>query len=58
MTNAHGTYRRSVPLWAKASILVVGYVAAAQLGNLLSIQRTFATFWPPAGMFLAVLLIS
>jgi putative nucleotidyltransferase with HDIG domain len=50
--------RRTIPLWAKALILAVGYVLAAEVGNLLSVQRTFSTFWPPAGLFLAMLLIS
>lgn len=47
-----------MPLWAKALQLFVGYMIAAELGNLLSVQHTFSTFWPPAGLFMAVLLIS
>jgi putative nucleotidyltransferase with HDIG domain len=45
-------------MWAKALLLAVGYVIAAEIGNLLSAQNTFATFWPPAGLFMAALLIS
>ena len=50
--------RRNVPLWLKAVAIAIGYVALAELGNLLSVQSTFATFWPPAGLLVAVLLIS
>lgn len=58
MAHPAGGHQRTIPLWAKAALLVVGYIVAAQVGDLLSVQRTFATFWPPAGLFLAVLLIS
>lgn len=58
MAHAVGGHQRTIPLWGKAALLFVGYVVAAQVGDLLSIQRTFATFWPPAGLFLAVLLVS
>jgi putative nucleotidyltransferase with HDIG domain len=50
--------RRTIPLWAKALILALAYIFAAEVGNLLSVQRTFSTFWPPAGLYLAMLLIS
>lgn len=49
---------RSIPLWTKALAFAVAYMAAAEIGNLLSVQATFATLWPPAGLFLALLLIS
>ena len=49
---------RTIPLWVKALLLFVSLVLAAEVGNLLSVQKTFATFWPPAGLFLAILLIS
>jgi putative nucleotidyltransferase with HDIG domain len=49
---------RTIPLWLKALVFTFGYVAAAEIGSLLSVQRTFATFWPPAGLFIAILLIS
>ncbi len=39
-------------------MLAVGYLVCAELGNLLSVQRAFSTFWPPAGLFFAMLLIS
>jgi putative nucleotidyltransferase with HDIG domain len=51
-------HRRTIPLWAKMLVLAVGYVATAEFGNLLSVQHAFSTFWPPAGLFVAVLLIS
>lgn len=50
--------RRTVPTWAKAIALAVGYMLAAEVGNALSAQHVFSTFWPPSGLFLAVLLIS
>ena len=53
-----GVRHRTIPLWAKALLLGIGYVVAAELGNLLSVQQTFSTFWPPAGLFMAMLLIS
>jgi putative nucleotidyltransferase with HDIG domain len=56
--NANGGHQRTIPLWAKAALLYAGYLVAAQIGDLLSIQRTFATFWPPAGLVLAMLLVS
>jgi len=49
---------RTIPLWGKALLLFVSLVMAAEAGNLLSVQMTFSTFWPPAGLFLAILLIS
>lgn len=58
MPSAQDPVRRSAPLWVKALILCVGYVVLAEIGNLLSVQRTFSTFWPPAGLFFAMLLIS
>jgi putative nucleotidyltransferase with HDIG domain len=58
MPNASPLRRRTIPLWLKVLLLAGGYVVAAEIGNLLSIQRAFSTFWPPAGLFVAVLLIS
>lgn len=53
-----GVRHHTIQLWAKALLLGIGYVVAAELGNLLSVQQTFSTFWPPAGLFMAMLLIS
>jgi integral membrane sensor domain MASE1 len=53
-----GARRRSTPLWAKALLLAVAYLACAEIGDLLSIQSAFPTFWPAAGLFFAVLLIA
>lgn len=58
MTARTGAQRRTLPLWAKALFFAVSYVLMAEFGNLLSIQNALATFWPPAGLFVAVLLIS
>jgi len=51
-------YRRTIPLWVKALLLAGAYVVAAELSAILSVQQAFSTFSPPAGLFLAVLLIS
>jgi putative nucleotidyltransferase with HDIG domain len=53
-----GTERRTIPLWAKALLFAVSYVLAAEIGNALSVQNAFSTFWPPAGLFVAMLLIT
>ena len=53
-----GVRKRTIPLWGNALLLFVSLVMAAEAGNLLSVQMTFSTFWPPAGLFLAILLIS
>jgi putative nucleotidyltransferase with HDIG domain len=50
--------QRTFPLWGKALFLFVAFLVASEMGNLLSVQRTFSTFWPPAGLFLALLLVS
>jgi signal transduction histidine kinase len=43
---------------ARAVVLSGAYLAAAQLGSGLSVPNSFATFWPPSGLLLAVLLRS
>lgn len=45
------------PLWLKALVYGVLYFAAAELGNLLSVQKTFSTVWPAAGLAVGVLLL-
>lgn len=50
--------RRTIPLWAKMLVLFAGLLIAAEIGNLFSVQHVFATFWPPAGLLVAMLLIS
>src|SRR5689334_16726699 len=42
---------------ALAFFFVMLYVAGAELGYLLSFSGSFATFWPPSGIFLAALLL-
>lgn len=48
----------ALPLWARALLFAVAYMAAAELGIVLSVQSAFCSFWPPAGLFVAILLIS
>jgi PAS domain S-box-containing protein len=45
-------------VWVRAAVLFVAYLLAAEVGNALSIQSAYATFWPPAGLVLAALLLS
>ena len=46
-----------IPIWARAVLFAFVYFAGAWVGELLSFQPShFATFWPPSGLFLAVLL--
>lgn len=49
---------RSAPLWVKAVLVAVTYFAAAELGNALSVQQEFSTFWPPAGVLFVLLVFS
>jgi integral membrane sensor domain MASE1 len=53
--------RRALPTAREAASLLAFallYLVAARLGHLLTPQpRTFATFWPPGGLFLAALLV-
>ncbi len=47
------------PLWQRATLFGLLYLACAEVGQQLSISNSpTATFWPPAGLFLAILLIS
>lgn len=46
---------------ARAGVLGLAYFAAAELGHVLSVttqEQVFATFWPPAGLLLAALVLS
>jgi len=48
-----------LPRWTRAGLFGLVYFAGAELGNVLSFQPSnVATFWPPAGLFVAVLLLS
>jgi hypothetical protein len=48
-----------LPLWARVGLFGLVYFAGAELGNVLSFQPgNVATFWPPAGLFVAVLLLN
>lgn len=47
-----------VPPVLRAVLVAVVYLTAAELGNALSIQQSFSTFWPPAGLLLTVLALS
>lgn len=50
--------QRTLPLWGKMLVTFIVIALAAELGRLLSVQHLFATFWPPAGFLIAMLLIS
>lgn len=53
-----GVNARDLPLWMRVVLLAVGYALAAEVGNALSVQHVFSTFWPAAGVFVAFLLLS
>jgi putative nucleotidyltransferase with HDIG domain len=55
---AYQNHSRTIPLWAKMLVTFVGLAIAAEAGNLLSLQHSFSTVWPPAGLLVAMLLIS
>jgi PAS domain S-box-containing protein len=38
--------------------MFIGYALAAELGNVLSVQNAFSTFWPPAGVAVVLLALS
>src|SRR4051812_36567515 len=40
------------------ALFAVAYFAAAELGQALSFTGNFASFWPPSGVYLAVLLVA
>lgn len=47
------------PWWLCLLLFALAYFAAAELGQWLSFQPSdFATFWPPSGLLVAVLLLS
>ena len=48
-----------LPLWQKAVWFFAAYFVCAELSNRLSLQSNpFETFWLPAGLYLAVLLLN
>jgi integral membrane sensor domain MASE1 len=58
MPDQREDYWRDAPLWLKAVVVAVLYFVAAQLGNALSVQHEFSTFWPPAGILLVLLVMT
>jgi PAS domain S-box-containing protein len=50
---------KSLPLWQKAALFGAAYFLCAEAGGYLSAPGgTFVSFWLPAGLFLAVLLLT
>ncbi len=50
---------KSLALWQKAVLFAIAYVGCAEAGNYLSPHGgVFITFWLPAGLYLAVLLLN
>jgi PAS domain S-box-containing protein len=45
-------------LWLKAIVVAFAYLAAAELGNALSVEQQFSTFWPPAGVLRVLLVLA
>ncbi len=49
----------AIPRWARLGAYAAAYLALAWVGDwLTSVQSDFGTFWPPAGLALAALLLS
>src|SRR5580765_4775249 len=56
---ADSSGRTALPLWQRAMLFCVAYFLCAEASNLLSVQgTTYVSFWLPAGLTVAVLLIS
>ncbi|MDO8950301.1 MAG: MASE1 domain-containing protein [Actinomycetota bacterium] len=55
MSRVREDYWTEAPLWLKAIVVAVAFLAAAELGNALSVQQQFSTFWPPSGVLLVLL---
>jgi len=51
-------YWHDAPRWIKVIVVAVAFLAAAELGNALSIQHAFSTFWPPAGVLFVLLVLA
>ena len=52
-------WQSPIPLWQRAALFSVAYFFCAEAGSYLSEREgTFLTFWLPAGLFLAVLLLN
>jgi PAS domain S-box-containing protein len=58
MRTRSGHRWRHSPLWLKAILVAATYLAAAELGNALSVQQEFSTFWPPAGVLFVLLVFA
>ncbi len=58
MSGSRKDYWTDVPLWLKAIVVALAYLLAAELGNALSVQNQFSTFWPPAGILLLLLVLA
>ncbi|PKQ16438.1 MAG: hypothetical protein CVT67_04720 [Actinobacteria bacterium HGW-Actinobacteria-7] len=58
MSGQRGEFWIDAPLWLKAMVVAVAYLVAAELGNALSVQQQFSTFWPAAGVLLVLLALA
>ncbi len=58
MRERSGEHWRHTPLWLKAIVVAAMYLAAAEVGNALSVQQQFSTFWPPAGVLFVLLVLT
>lgn len=58
MRERGGHHWRHSPLWLKVILVAATYLAAAELGNVLSVQQEFSTFWPPAGVLFVLLVFA
>jgi integral membrane sensor domain MASE1 len=49
---------RAASAWLRVGLFFLAYFLAAELGYVLSVHGAYPTLWPPAGLLLAVLLLS
>ena len=50
--------RLRLPVWVRAALFGLAYFFSAELGQLLTFHSSpAATFWPPSGLYVAILLL-
>jgi len=55
---ADSRLKREFPLWQRAALFCVAYYLCALAGSYLSLSQNYTSFWMPAGLSIAVLLMN
>lgn len=55
---ADSPHKREFPLWQRAALFCVAYYLCALAGSYLSLSQNYTSFWMPAGLSIAVLLMN